>query len=231
MMPSIFISRSEDRCRDFIAILKPYASDIKCISLISFESIPIQHVPKADWLFFYSQKGVDYFYDQIQTRPDLQLPEKIGCFGPKTAEYLLSKGIEVDFEGYGEAKQTAKKFAMLYPSQTVLFVKGANSLDSVKKNLPDTFRKLELVVYSNQQKFVQIQPAPDILCFTSPLNLQAYLKSNNLEEHQKIIVIGTSTAVMALSLDIDEIHIADTPSIVAMAQLAKSLVTDLSQIN
>jgi len=216
MLPSIFISRSKHRTQEFVKALKDCSGNIFSESLIDFSLIPSTGLPDSGWLFFYSQTGVDFFIKQHDWNEIAAISLKIGVFGPKTGLYLRSKGYNVDFIGTGEAQSTATLF-LKNDVQRVCYIKGSSSKDSLSALLGDQVSQTSINVYHNKPRAEFNIPKTDILVFTSPLNLETYFNRYPITTKQKVIVIGTTTAMKALELDINEVHIAKETTLESLA--------------
>jgi len=217
MKPSVFISRSASRSKEFVQILNDRVSKITTESLIEFVLVEAPNLPQNGWLFFYSQTGVDFFLEQhtIEAVRDANL--RLASFGPKTGDYLQSKGLSVHFRGNGDIKSTAETFQDMARNSCITFVRGVNSLHSLKNFLPSIIIMPDMIVYDNHiRKDCQL-PFHDILVFTSPMNIKAYQNSNQITENQAIITIGATTAMEAMRLGMNTIHIAEEPSMKGLA--------------
>jgi len=184
MMPSVFISRSEERAAAFIKSVQPFASRIIAKSLIDFKTIQADTVPDSEWLFFYSQTGADHFFNQHDKEDIAKKNIQVAAFGEKTGAYIQERYHTVDFIGNGTTETTASNFL----SRT------------------------------------------EILVFTSPMNLESYFGTSSIDKTQKIIVIGSTTALTALTLDINEVHIAKNPSMESLAESTIDLCQSWSDI-
>ena len=68
-------------------------------SLVAFYPLPFLQLPTCDWIFFYSRRAVQFFFDQLPA----ELPEKVllATIGPATARALTQRGHEASFIGSG----------------------------------------------------------------------------------------------------------------------------------
>ncbi|MBT8220140.1 MAG: uroporphyrinogen-III synthase [Bacteroidia bacterium] len=225
MAPSIFLTRSRDRSKEFINQLSTISKKITTKSLIDFSVVTFSSIPLSDWIFFYSQKGVKFFFDNIE-KEGLRIGKnvKFAVFGNSTASFLESFVNSVDFVGTADAFATAKSFLEVASDQSVVFVKGTNSMDSLRPYLQEKMIYIDLVVYENRPKTNVELSYHDILVFTSPMNLTAYLMNSEILTDQTIFVIGTSTATTALQSDIESFRVPRTPSISALAECVEEYI-------
>ena len=230
MHPTVFISRDKNRAQAFTDIINNASSEIICESLLEFNEVTSAGLPDDGWLFFYSQTGVDYFLRQHSKDALESRKLKIASFGPKTGQHLIDHGLSVDFIGSGEARSTATTFLEDQKPLRVCFVKGTTSKDSIKPLVEESVETSSMVVYDNQSKTFLNFPQANILVFTSPLNLETYFNHYSIESTQKVVVIGTSTAMAALNMGIEEVHISNEPSLESLATLVLKLCTTWSSL-
>lgn len=218
---TIFISREISSDSIFKVMLEPAGYEIIGQSLIDFSPVPFDTIPQTDWLFFYSKRGVQFFFEQLKDQLDTTI--RIATIGPATAKRVEQYHYKVDFIGNGVPEATARDFIGIYNventrNQVVVFPQAKNSRRSIQKLLKREIRAIDLIVYDNRiSEPVQI-PYTDILVFTSPMNVLAYLKSNQIHESQKIVAIGLTTALFLKQKGLKAVHIANTPSEKSMAE-------------
>ncbi len=217
MRPSVFISRSEKRSKTFLDRVKGITEQVLCESLIDFSIVNAGALPDNGWLFFYSQTGVDLFLRQYSSHEVIARNLKVAAFGPKTGEYILDHNLHLDFIGTGEATSTGRAFLGEGNMSHVCFIKGMTSKNSLYPILEGHADLSTLVVYDNIGKTQLDVKQTDILVFTSPLNLKTYHLHKPINSFQKVIVIGTSTAIAAISIGIPELRISRKPSIESLA--------------
>ena len=157
--------------------------------MLRFVPVPFTDVPHTDWRFFYSPRGVRYFYEQW----DRPYRGHVATIGERTGTVVGEYGGQVSFVGTGAPEAVARQFdEVLRSGESVLFVRAENSRRSIQQFLPHIDQQ-DLVVYRNRPAPVRVPPA-DICVFTSPLNYQTFLQANTLQSHQKLIAIGPTTA-------------------------------------
>lgn len=218
---TVFISREISSGSLFKMILEPAGFEIIDRSLVNFSAVPFTALPPTDWLFFYSKRGVNFFFEQLENQLDATI--RIGAIGPATAKQVEQYNYKVDFIGNGVPEATARDFIGVCNSENtrnrvVVFPQAKNSRRSIQKLLDQEIRTLDLIVYDNEiSERVKI-PHTDILVFTSPMNVLAYLESNQIHESQKIVAIGLTTALFLKQKGFKAVHIADMPSEKSMAE-------------
>lgn len=222
MKPKIFISRSKENSSVFIKELSSLSKSITTESLIKFSPIPFVDLPKCDWIFFYSQSGIKYFFDNIQSSNiEIGSNVKFATFGESSATLLKTYIDEVDFAGNSEAAGTAKLFQPFALGKSILFVKGKNSLDSLRPFLKNQIQYLDFVVYDNTQRSDIHLEYHDILVFTSPMNLKSYFNTYPIIDSQNIFLIGPSTASAARDIGINNYSVSEIPSLASLVDSVK----------
>ncbi len=193
-MKKIFISRELHSDSIFKIKLEHEGFDIWDKSLLEFELIPFEQIPKTDWIFFYSQKGVQFFFKHIN-KNNIPLSEKIhfAGFGEKTAK-AIEQFTKCHFVGTGNANTTAPDFIKITKGKKVLFPRAENSQRSVQQLIDNQLIIEDLIIYKNSPKENFDIPRMDYLFFTSPLNAQVFFQKYKLEKSQKVFAIGKTTA-------------------------------------
>jgi len=230
-MKKVFITRDLEEDSIIVTDLLKKGLVVHGKSLISFNRLPFTKVPESDWIFFYSKQGIRHYFDGLDDPAcwagvRMGMPRKIkqpkyGTFGKGSAGFLKSyRNINPDFEGIGKAEATSQAFLKKANNQTVLFVRGKNSLQSVQHLVKDEkIEQIDFVVYDNQPLTKFSVPQCHFLLFTSPLNAQAYYKRYSIKKWQKVFAIGDTTAEALLSLGLKNIKVAASPSLAAMIEL------------
>lgn len=224
-MKSVFITRNLVVESAFKRILETAGFQVEGQSLINFRAVAFHQIRKTDWIFFYSKKGVQYFFEGLSDQIDFS-ESRFACMGKGTKAVLHKQGELTSFEGKGTPKEIAADFLKLARNQSVLFPRARNSRQSIQKILGNHIISYDLVVYINEPKADCHMSSNDLLVFTSPLNVEAYFHQNKLQPHQKIVAIGETTAKALKKLGYCEATIARQPTEKAMAntvlQLARS---------
>ena len=188
---SVFISRQLSSDSFFSRALKQRNYKVHAQSLVAFASIPYDQIPETDWVFFSSQHGVRFFFEQ---NPVLNDAVQFAAIGGTTAQAIRQYKKECSFEGQGaDTVQIAERFGELANGKRVLFPMAVNGLQTVQKVLGKNIHSENLLVYKNQMKEEFEVPQCQILVFTSPLNVRAYCRLYDLKNAEKIIAMGNTT--------------------------------------
>jgi len=208
----VFISRFLKENSTFKRALLAEGWQVHGESLLDFQAVPFEKIPAADWVFFYSKKGVRFFFEQQQTAAiPLPLTMRFATIGEGTARVIQGFGIQPDFIGTGEPASTAQAFSRLAKGQHVIFPQAAQSRQSIQTHLQEQIRAHNLIVYTNSMRTDFQLPAFDILVFTSPMNAEAYFAQKSWQAQQKVVAIGQTTARALTQLGITEVPIAEQP--------------------
>ncbi len=216
----VFISRTVNEESPILKSLPEKDFEVLGYSLVAFSALPFEVVPKADWFFFYSSRGVKYFFEGLSKNKQ-QLPKqaKLATIGPATAQTLQTLGYTADFTGLGAPDLTAKAFEPFADHNSVAFVRAENSAQSVQKMLRADVTIWDLPVYKNEIKKEFEIPTVDYVVLTSSLNAKAYFTNYSIKAKQYIIAIGIPTADTIRNLTGVEVLIPKMPGESAIASL------------
>ena len=218
----IFISRGQTKSSSFKKILEGAGHQVIGQSLIHFNIIPIEDLPVSDWIFFYSQKGVQFLLQQIDT---MQLRgKKIACLGAAAARALSVYGPNPDFIGNGNPTSVADQFLSEAKGTSVLFIQAINSRQSIQKILGTEIQSISRAVYTNEARKDFDIPHCEVLAFTSPLNADAYYEKYPPLEQQEVVAIGLTTGKALQNKGINKVIIAEKANEEAMARAVLSCI-------
>lgn len=181
-------------------------------SLIEFT--PIQFVkPETKWLFFYSKKGIKYYFDSYSYDKN----QKYAVLGASSGEYFNTKTQHIpNFIGDNNSKNIAELITKKIDSDSITFIKAKNSLGSVEHYLDASTNHLALAIYNNKIKEgASIDklniPTCDVIVLTSPLNAEAWFAIQPFT-NEKIIAIGSTTASKIESIVGNKVPYCQNPS-------------------
>jgi uroporphyrinogen-III synthase len=168
--------------------------------LIHFNADLIQE----DWIFFSSKNSV-----QSCIAAGVQLDKfKLATVGNGTSKVLPSS-LSISFEGNStEIEMESKRFASLVGLETVCFPSSDRSLHSFSKHLSSK----QVNIIETYKTVLQPSGAPmaSVILFSSPSNVEGFLKLNIIMPSQKIIAFGPSTANYLKSQGIAVFKILDS---------------------
>lgn len=193
-MAKIFISRHLEINSPLLEFALTNGHDVVGQSLIEISQVTFKEFPRTDWIFFYSKNGVKHFFNQLDIAQRQNLKHcKIGVIGTKTESAVMNfLNQKCDFVGNADQSNT-HEFIDKLGHDTCLFPRASYSKKSIEKLLPVDQVEV-LVVYDNIIDDLAIADADsDVLIFTSPMNVDAYLLGSSIESHQRIVSIGHTT--------------------------------------
>jgi uroporphyrinogen-III synthase len=192
MNKKLYISKKVQGEEEFKAFCAEKEIHLIDVPMISFKQVEFKPPEKGKYnaIFFSSERSVDFFLTQ-------ELPHKdhlLCCIGHKTAKALKKWGYDAHFIGErsGEPNSVAKQLKTFIKKQTILFPQSSISNQSVQKEFAQN-QCINLVVYETFALPTKIKSKPDILVFTSPSNVHAFLQMNEVYEAQKVVAWGQST--------------------------------------
>ena len=219
---SIFITRDFREEDFFFNVLRQNGCEVYGRALIEIRRITLKIIPDTDWVFFSSKHAVRHYLGQTKLKPGM----KIAAVGKATSDELRKFNLRADFIGGGnDTKTTARQFGALVGRSRVLFPQAKGSLKTVQQNIPAA-TAIDLVVYETHSRSADDLPVSDILVFTSPSNLEAYLTKNKILSRQKIVAMGHATGN---TLKEKGFHSFYSPATFDDAGLAQSVFNCLSE--
>ncbi len=216
----IFISRKLEEDSILLDYFKSNSLTFHDQSLIDFSPVKFER-PWSEWLFFYSKKGVRYYFDQQP--PQRMRSHKLACFGPGTASYLLDNyGFMPDYIGTGEKNSTAGGLLNSAANESVCFVVGKNSIRSVQDLIGEKLEWTEICVYDNIPSPKATLSTYKTAIITSPMNYESFVANGGSADH--IISIGATTSQKIAEITSDqEVHQSDEPSELSILNTFRAL--------
>jgi len=217
---TVFITRDVREDDFFSRALKANGYKVSGKAFIEFNPIFFGRPNPTDWIFFSSKHAVKFFFEQKGEVGK----SKIGVIGKSTSVALRHYGKRADFIGYStDTKLTGKQFASLVKSGTVLFPQAKDSMRTVQQQFVNRSQVKDLPVYETIQKPVTDVADADIMLFTSPSNVEAFLEKKKLKASQKIIAMGDATANTLKQAGINSIYLVPSFDEVGLLQAIFSI--------
>jgi uroporphyrinogen-III synthase len=225
-MANILITK-KDHIKDFVEPLETAGHKVQAVNFLEYRPVSFDEVPPVDCLFFYSRKGVEYFFKQVlEKKLKLPVDVKYAALGENTAQSLKQFVAKVDFTGGGRPGSTFKEFKNWFQGNTVLAVRADNSLNRLRQVTGVEWKLLDLVVYSNEIKESVNFEAHDVAVLTSPLNAKAYFKFQE-PPLPCLIAIGQTTATAVKTLKDIECFASPEPYLDRLADYTLQLIENL----
>lgn len=208
---SIFISSDIDQQNYLIRALEAQQSTVQYHTFIQFSSLDFELPNNINWIFFSSKNGVKFFFDNIKDNTLLN-SVKLAAVNQGTAQAIQENGLNVSFIGAGsDLKIISENFDKM-ASGKIIFVQAKNSLRSIQKGIQKNKDFETIIAYKNEAKMEIEKRHESSLIFTSPLNVEAYVKHHKLDSNQQIISIGNSTTNKLIELGIYQYKTAFEPT-------------------
>ena len=199
MIRSILITKSRDDKGALYDYCISHNIAIQYHSFLTFKQIELPEIPTSDVLFFSSKRAVDYFLKQAEISENIT----VACIGESTKQYLNAKGNEVNFVGSnpGQPESVSKELAQWLGGKSCSIVLAKESKKSILKHLNPSNSNI-CVVYETHIRGEKIDQTVDCIVFTSPSNVDGYLKENKIQETTRIIAWGETTQKHIQSLQL-----------------------------
>ena len=206
-MHTLFISKEVAETSVLRTFCEEHSITIRSHSFLTFQPIPIQQEITSHALFFTSKRAVSYFFNQYSSSPKWS----IACVGQATADEVLHRGLNVDFIASNSGKPTdvANQVANWLAGKSITFVSALKSSNSIIDLLPSS-QVDQVAVYETQVTPFQLHTSFDVYVFTSPSNLEGFLKVNALPVAVKLIAWGETTAEAMREQGIEPTYILKT---------------------
>ncbi len=221
---TVFISREVNEESEFRSMLERANCEVLGTSLVQLTPLSVSKIPPAEWWFFTSKHAVQFFLPGKNIPPLL----RIGAIGPATADAIDRYIFRTpDFVGNGDPEASAKAFSVQAKKNKVLFPSAVNAQPGIRAYLDKSIECLQLNVYDN----LPVNNPPDmkaarVLVFTSPLNAKAYFACYALQNGQKVVAIGNTTASELAELGIPDVTVATEPDERALAEAVIRTLND-----
>lgn len=207
---SVFISSNLNEEDYIVRNLLAHKYSVNYASFIDFLPINFEIPIDANWLFFSSKNGVKFYFNTQNS--SINSPTKIAAINQGTAQALYELGLKVDFVGTGnDLSKIAQDFDVV-ASGKIVFPQAKKSMQSIQKNLVKNKDIVSLIVYENTPKLDITKRAEQVLIFTSPMSVEAYLSKYKVDNFQKIISIGNTTTTKLQEFSVNNVDTAFEPS-------------------
>ncbi len=204
-MAKILITRPKGSSEKLRQKLEASGHELLEIPFIKTEIIQFNpDLIQEDWIFFSSKNSV-----QSCIAAGVKLDEfKLAVVGNGTSKALPSNH-HISFEGSStDVEIESKRFASLVGSETVCFPSSDRSLHSFAKHLSS--KQVNLIEAYRTVLEPSGAPMTSVILFSSPSNVEGFLKLNIIMPSQKIIAFGPSTANFLNSQGITVFQILDS---------------------
>lgn len=191
MHKTLFISKNSGEIKALQRFADEHALSIFAHSFLVFHPVDFSLPDSYDVIFFGSPRAVMFF----QARKRISEETEIACVGGKTAALLKSLGYSVAFNGEekGSITEVAAAFKEWLGDRIALFPISTRSLGTIFNEIsPRQVKKI--TCYDTRVEIKKLDRDFDVYVFTSPSNVEGFLKGNTFPKTSKVIAWGESTA-------------------------------------
>ena len=219
MIKSLFISKDLVDVPELALFCREHSIELNAQSLITFQAVPFQIVNKSDCVFFSSPRAVEFFLSNIQLRKN----QLIAVAGDATKRQVELYGYNVHFipKNSGLTNESSTEFTEWLGAKTVLFPISNLSKKSYSNKLNP--HQVEFITVYETIHLEKHVTECDCYIFTSPSNIDAYLKTNKIPKNKTIITFGESTNARILEEGINNCIMLEKSSTAAIIETLKVL--------
>lgn len=188
MSKTVFLSRELGEGHPLRSMLASAGFEVIARPMISSEPVPFGPLAlRSGWIFFSSKQGVMHFFSQSPQTGKCSF----AAIGDGTARILRKFG-EVAFTGHDpDTREVAREFKKIAGRKKVYFPISEQSVRTVQQALPAS--QVEDIVCYRTVETPSPVGHPDILVFSSPSNVEAFLQCNTLLPSQRLVAFGKTT--------------------------------------
>lgn len=212
----IFLSRALKLDSPFRQLITQ-GHELTARSLLEISYLDFEVPSSFDAVFFYSQKAIKHFMKSCAYDKAIQY----GVMGSgSAAAFYAETGAEANIIGSGDTVALGQLLSDKWKGKKVVFPQAQRSLRSLESILQD-LNVVNLVVYNNELNSAKNLEVFDVLIFTSPLSVEAYLL-NQAITNQQVFAIGSTTAEAIMRLAGAKARYCKKPSMKGLYDLVAS---------
>jgi len=202
----IFISKTLEDSLWLNSLCEERKWSLDTTSLIDFSELSFEIPSNTEVIFFSSKNGVRYFLEQAEVPASCVT----ACVGKETARVLRKNNIEPAFvgENSGNPVSVGKEFLKFIGEKHVFFPTSNASLHSISNLIPDN-QKSTASIYETKIVSQKI-PTADLYVFSSPSNVEGFLKENTIPRNARIIAWGYVTEKALMERDFFPEYVLET---------------------
>lgn len=217
---SLFISKNKNEIPQFVEFCTQNKIDLFAESLIYFREVESNEKITCENIFFGSKNAFDYFIKQFEI-PNSTI---ICCVGESTKIHIENQGYKLSFFGEeaGDVENVSKKLNQFIAGKSISFVQSTASKKTIQKYIQSN-KIQEIIVYDTILLEKQFSQNFDYLAFTSPSNVEAFLKRNQIPSTSKLISWGKTTDKALNKMGFKSDYIMKTSKIEELINLLKKI--------
>ena len=173
---TIFISKNSNETEFLQRFCLKNELELISKSFISFFSIKNDLQVETEVVFIGSKNAFDFYL--LNQKHDLKV--QIACIGDSTKNYIEEKGFEVSFSGKsaGNPEKVSLELNEWLDNRSICIIQSTESKGTIEKHI-HSYKIQKLVLYKTSFELFTFQNEFDILIFTSPSNVNSFLKTNS----------------------------------------------------
>lgn len=189
MKTNLFVSTELSTEHPFRTFCEQHSIELRAVSLIEFKQLNYFVSSNYDVIFFSSIRCYNYFV----SCNEISIDSELASIGVSTAKQINENISSFSFIGStpGNPQKVAEAFKEWLGDRRVLFPLALNSNESISSHIPDDQKEV-VRVYETIHHPIQI-PEQDTYVFTSPSNVESFLKMNQIRENANVVAWGNST--------------------------------------
>lgn len=217
---SLFLTKNLAEISAFQSFCKENQVQLHAQSFIDFEPVSAVFRLPAQVYFFSSKNCVDYFLQQHV----IEAGKKIACVGKATKQHLEFLGFSVDFcgEEAGNPTEVGIKLKTWLEGRRVAFICSDISRKTVAKQIPEN-QKEEVIFYRTNIQSNKLNGKYACYVFTSPSNVEGFLKDNQLPLDSFIIAWGKTTEQALIENKLKATHVLKEASFQELESILSEL--------
>jgi len=189
MRTKLFVSSELSDDHSFRTFCKQHSIELTAQSLIEFKQLNYHVSSICDVIFFSSIRSYNYLISFYE----LHEPVVFAAIGVSTAKQINEDISSFGFIGStpGNPRKVAEEFKEWLGDRRVLFPLALKSNESISSLIPEEQKEVVRVYETIHHPLILSDQ--DIYVFTSPSNVESFLKVNGIPENTKVIAWGKST--------------------------------------
>jgi uroporphyrinogen-III synthase len=190
VLKKVLITKDITEVTPFINSFLEKGYELLAESFIEFQENIIKDKITSEVVFFSSRRGFDYFLKQNLHQRNFE----VACVGSETKKHIENQGYKVCFSGTnsGDVAFVSKELNTWLQGRSISYFLSNLSKRTIDTHIASS-EKQEFIIYNTDFIEKKIALNFDYLVFTSPSNVEAFLKQNKVPKEVKIISWGKTT--------------------------------------
>lgn len=196
-MKKILITKNSEDAGELLSFCNCNNLKVEYHSFISFQQQSIK-VPEDYPIFFFSSKRAVHFFLKQHEIPS---KTRIACIGNSTYDYLNELNYKIDFVGNnpGDPNEVGIELEKWSNGDRIVLISSSETNYSVSDALHNS-QFTFIHPYKTILNSVKLKREFDYIIFTSPSNVNGFLRFNEIKAGTKVIAWGKTTEKELVSL-------------------------------